>query len=56
MSNFNELSKEELVELLCAYDNYIKDVVEDLPLEKIDRVPVCIDEFYQNDFEFYRNR
>lgn len=51
MPNFNKLSKEELIKLLYAYDEYIKDIVDDLPLEKVDRVPVCISEFYQNDYQ-----
>lgn len=49
------LSKDELLDLLSAYDKYIKDIIEDLPLAYIDRVPVCINEFYNNDYSYYRN-
>lgn len=48
------LSREELIKLLLAYDLYIKGIVEDLPLHMIDRVPVSINEFFYNDFEYYR--
>ena len=48
-----ELNKEELVELLEAYDEYIQDA-NDGQLYLDGFYPVCISEFYQNDFEFWR--
>lgn len=45
------LSREELLELLNEYDKYIIDVVDDLPLQYVDRVPVCVGEFYDNEFQ-----
>ena len=48
------LGREELINLLYAYDTYIKDIVDDLPLHMIDRVPVSISEFFDNEYEFYR--
>lgn len=44
------LGRGELINLLYAYDTYIKDIVDDLPLHMIDRVPVTISEFYNNDY------
>jgi len=46
----SELEKDELLELLNAYDRYIQDANDD------DRYregwyPVCIDEFYDHEFQ-----
>ena len=46
-----EMSKEQLIELIIAYDNYIKDFDEDLQI--LDRVPICISEYIDNEFEVY---
>lgn len=50
-----ELSKEELVELINAYDDYIQDANDGDRYGGGDFYPVCINEFYQNDFEFWRD-
>ena len=48
-----DLSKEELLELLAAYDKYIQEANDE---DKYSEgwYPVCINEFYDNDFEFYK--
>ena len=43
-----QMSKEELIKLIVAYDNYIKDFDEDF--QNLDRVPVCVNEFLDNEF------
>lgn len=48
MVNFNDLSKEELIELLESYDIYIKIMNEN------NEVPSTIQDFYDNDIEFYK--
>lgn len=47
------LSKEELIELLNIYDEYIQSANED-NFYSTGWKPVCIDEFYFNDFEYWR--
>lgn len=50
---YEDLSKIELLELLEAYDSYIQDAnYGNLYLD--DWKPVCISEFYMNDFEHWR--
>lgn len=46
-------SKEELLELLDAYDSYIQDA-NNGNLYQEGWFPVCINEFYNNDFEHWR--
>ena len=43
-----DLTKQELLELLKAYDDYIQDANDG------DFYPVCMSEFYQNDLEFWK--
>ena len=50
MHLLNELSKEELLDVIRMYDHYIQDANEE------DRYadgwyPVCIEEFYENDYK-----
>ena len=47
------LSKEELLDLLIAYDKYIQEANDDNRYAE-GWFPVCIEEFYDNDYEFYR--
>ena len=47
------LSKEELLDLLIAYDKYIQEANDDNKYAE-GWFPVCIEEFYDNDYEFYR--
>lgn len=49
-----DLTKQELVELLNAYDDYIQDANDGDRYKGGDFYPVCIEEFYQNDFEYWR--
>ena len=53
MSVLNKLNRAELVELVQAYDDYIQDA-NDGELYSDGWKPVCINEFYQNDLEFWR--
>lgn len=46
-----DLTKKELLQLLKAYNKYILGIVEDLPLHVVDRVPVTVLEFFENDFQ-----
>ena len=55
MEILKELSKRELWELLVAYDEYIQDA-NDRNLYRNDWYPVCISEFYMNDFEHWKVR
>ena len=45
--DFNELTKAELIALLNAYDRYILNGGEPWTL---DRQPVCLAEFYDNEY------
>lgn len=49
----NKLNKKELLELLKAYDEYIQDA-NDGERYSDGFYPVCIKEFYMNDFEYWR--
>lgn len=49
----NKLNKKELLELLKAYDEYILDS-NDGDRYSDGFYPVCIEEFYLNDFEYWR--
>lgn len=46
----NELSREELLELLYTYDKYIQ-TANDENYYSLDWYPVCIEEFYYNEFK-----
>ena len=49
----DKLTKEELIDLIFAYDRYIQEANEENKYE--DRwYPVCINEFLDNDYEFYK--
>lgn len=45
-----ELSKEELLELLYHYDRYIQQANDD-DTYQTGWYPVCIEEFYNNDYQ-----
>ena len=45
-----DLTKEELLSLLKAYDEYVQDA-NDGDLYENGWKPVCIEEFYYNDYE-----
>lgn len=47
-----EMKKQELVDLICAYDKYIVDNYDEM--QGGDWVPVCLLEFYNNDYESYK--
>lgn len=49
-----ELEKKELLELLEAYDDYIQDANDGDLYRGRDFYPVCIEEFYMNEFEEWR--
>ena len=49
----NNLTTQEIMELLYAYDSYIQDANDgDLYLDGWK--PVCIEEFYMNDFKEWK--
>lgn len=50
----NMLNKKEIIELIEAYNEYIQDA-NDGELYSDGWKPVCIEEFYNNDFEFWRS-
>ena len=50
MKDLNSYSKQELIEIIQAYNNYIIDFYDD---HDCDSCPVCLDEFIDNDLEFY---
>ena len=52
MDLLNKLNKQELIELIKAYDEYIQDANDGDLYKGGDFYPVCIDEFYNNDFEY----
>lgn len=50
----NQLNKEELMELLVCYDKYIQVANEDNAYAD-GWFPVCISEFFMNDFEEWKS-
>lgn len=44
----DNLNRVGLITLISSYDNYIKDIIEDGDF--LDRTPVCISEYLNNDF------
>lgn len=48
--NYEQLSKDELILLLRSYDEYIMDIVDD-EQNTINKYPVCVSEFYDNEFQ-----
>jgi hypothetical protein len=45
-----KLSKDELISLLISYNNYIINFYENLEYYN-DSVPVCVMEFYDNEYQ-----
>ena len=52
----NKLNKTELLELLKAYNEYIQDANNEDRYRGGDFYPVCVNEFYMNDFEYWKNK
>lgn len=44
------MSKEELIKLIRAYDTYIMEYIEDSLPNNLDRYPVCLNEFLDCEF------
>lgn len=51
MKNLNNYSKQELIQIIRAYDCYITEFYDDH--DCTGDYPVCLDEFIDNDLEFY---
>lgn len=49
MRKLEDLSKEELLEFIKEYNNYVVDFYEEHDLGDI---PVCVSEFYYNEYQF----
>ena len=49
--DLNEYTKDELIQIIRAYDRYIIEFYDDH--DCIGDCPVCLDEFIDNDLEFY---
>lgn len=47
--DFNKYSKQELIKIMTAYDEYIQNFYEDLV--DTDMCPVCIREFIDNEYQ-----
>ena len=47
-NDFNELEREELLNIIWAYDDYVQQVIEENEGE-----PVCLLEFVNNDYQEY---
>lgn len=54
MPDFNELPREDLLDLLVEYDRYIQDANDEDKFHDGWR-PVCIEEFYQNEFQMIKD-
>lgn len=50
--DLNEYTKDELIQIIRAYDRYIIEFYDDHDCIGGD-YPVCLDEFIDNDLEFY---
>lgn len=50
--DLNEYTKNELIQIIRAYDRYIIEFYDDHDYIGGD-YPVCLDEFIDNDLEFY---
>ena len=46
-----QLDKEELIDLIIAYNNYILDFDEEFNGVVLDRIPICVMEFYDNEYK-----
>jgi hypothetical protein len=49
--DLNALSKKELIKLIMCYDKYIIDYVDEHGICIDGCCPVCIGEFYDNEFQ-----
>lgn len=49
--SLDSYSKQELIQIIRAYDRYIGDFCDDH--DCIGDYPVCLNEFIDNDLEFY---
>jgi hypothetical protein len=56
MIKLNSLTKAELIRLIDKYDIYIKDYIEDHGVCEDGCCPVCLKEFYDNEFQFERKK
>lgn len=45
----NDLNKKELIDLICAYDNYIVNNYDEM--QGSNWIPVCLSEFYDNEYQ-----
>ena len=46
-----QLDKEELIDLIMAYNDYILDFDEEFNSVVLDRIPICVMEFYDNEYQ-----
>lgn len=46
-----QLDKEELIDLIIAYNDYILDFDEEFNSVVLDRIPICVMEFYDNEYQ-----
>lgn len=46
-----QLDKEELIDLIIAYNDYILDFDEEFNSVVLDRIPICVMEFYDNEYK-----
>jgi len=46
-----QLDKEELIDLIMAYNDYILDFDEEFNSVVLDRIPICVMEFYDNEYK-----
>ena len=51
MKNLEEYTKDEVIQIIRAYDRYIIEFYDDH--DCVNDYPVCLDEFIDNDLEFY---
>jgi hypothetical protein len=49
-----QLDKEELIDLIMVYNDYILDFDEEFNSVALDRTPVCVMEFYDNEYKELR--
>lgn len=51
MLNFEDLSKKELIDLIVAYNDYVIEYFE----EHEEGNPVCVSEFFDNEYQEMKN-
>lgn len=49
INNLEDLDKDKLINFIKEYNNYILDFNEDF--QGLDRIPVCINEFFENEYK-----